>query len=106
MSRPEAEPLLRGEAVALSDAPTVYAWIWDREAVWTPVSTDVVAVRKILGLRAVALFTRAGGRGDDLAPETAEEYVKRGGIPSNPELPLVVTWPGPVNPIPLRGSAP
>jgi hypothetical protein len=106
MNRGEVEPLLQGDAVALSDAPTVYAWIWERRAVWTPVSTDIDGVRKILGERAIALFTRPGGRGDDLAPETVEEYVKRGGIASNPEPPLVVTWPGPFGPVPLRDTAP
>lgn len=82
------------DTVLLSDAPTIYAWIWKRPAVWMPVAEDVERVREMLP-GSVAWFTRAGGRGDSLSEFLLAGYLSRGGMASAAGPPLAVTWPGP-----------
>ncbi len=91
MAAPEASSLLEN-AVALSDSPTIYAWIWKRPAVWSPVSRDLVTVREMLP-GSVALFTRPGARGSVLEESLINEYLAEGGVASRPTPPLLVTWP-------------
>jgi hypothetical protein len=93
VARPEAAPLRAG-AVALTDAPTIYAWIWDRPAVWAPVPEDLARVREILPA-SVGLFTCARKANDPLEGDLIERYVEEGGrlvLPAG--CPQLVTWPG------------
>ena len=62
-----------GEGVLLTDAPTVYAWVWDRPAVWAPVPADLAAVGRLLPGSA-AVLTCAAGVGDGLEPGLADAY--------------------------------
>jgi hypothetical protein len=64
--------------VALADSPTLYAWIWDRPAVWLPVPEDVARVRALIPGEEVALFTCALGGSDGMGPETREAYLAQG----------------------------
>jgi hypothetical protein len=79
-------------AVALSGAPTMYAWIWNRPAVWAPLPRDLAEVRALLP-ESFAVFTRATGRGDSVAEDIAAEYAAQGGRLSSSQRPVLVTWP-------------
>jgi hypothetical protein len=93
MTQPEAQEVRGGGGLLLCDAPTLYAWIWEGLAVWTPLPDDIPKVlRELNAPRILALFTRAGGHGDGLARNTVEEYVNRGGIASGRQPPLTVTF--------------
>ena len=95
--------------IMLCDAPTVYAWIWSHPAVWTPVPEDVQKVRELLeDFRTFAIFTRAGGRGDGLAPDTVERYLDAGLMATRMEPPLVMYWPPPSRsgPVAPEGTPP
>jgi hypothetical protein len=48
---------------------------------------------RLQGFGTFALFTRAGGHGDDLDPDTIERYFKTGGTAAATEPPLLMTWP-------------
>jgi len=92
VARPEAAPLRAG-AVALTDAPTIYAWIWNRPAVWAPVSEDVTRVREMLPA-SVGLFTCARKTNDPLEGDLLGRYVEEGGrlvLPAG--CPQLVIWP-------------
>jgi hypothetical protein len=94
---PSRASLDRGDGgVILSDAPTVYAWIWDVcGVVWMPVASDLPEVLGMLP-QSAALFTRAGGSaGDALEADLLERYLAGGGVAGAPAKPLVVTWPVP-----------
>jgi hypothetical protein len=91
MTLPEAAPL-EDRAVALADSPTLYAWIWDRPAVWTPVATEVLRVRTYLP-GSIGLFTRAGGIGDSLDPEIVTDYAATGARIAGAVRPQLVLWP-------------
>jgi 4-amino-4-deoxy-L-arabinose transferase-like glycosyltransferase len=88
---PQATALHRG-AVALVDSPTVYAWIWDRPAVWTPLPRDLRMVRIALP-GTVALFTRAVGGADEISPETPALYMVDRASASAPSPPMAIAWP-------------
>jgi hypothetical protein len=92
MATPSGALVIATDTVTLADAPTIYAWIWDRPTVWTPVSRDLPEIRALLPGRSSALFTRAAGRGDDLPPSIVAEYVGMGGKASAPAAPLIVSW--------------
>ncbi|HET9235591.1 MAG TPA: hypothetical protein VFP10_15830, partial [Candidatus Eisenbacteria bacterium] len=95
--------------IMLCDAPTVYAWIWNAQAVWTPVPEDVQKVRELLeDTGTLAIFTRAGGRGDGLASDTVDRYAEAGLIADRMEPPLVMHWPPPARygPVAPEGSPP
>jgi hypothetical protein len=77
--------------VALCDAPTIYAWIWERPAVWAPLASDVPRVRELLP-GSFAMFTRARGGGAFVRRDIVVAYVRQGGRPSGPEPPVLVTW--------------
>ena len=94
---PASGRLSRFPWVALCDAPTMYAWIWDAPAVWTPVPEDVQQVRSLLRYsNCVAIFTRAGGHGDGVTADTVEKYFNAGFVSTTThELPLFMYWPPP-----------
>jgi len=95
MAESKARPLLEN-TVALSDSPTIYAWIWQRPAVWSPVSRNLTAIHEMLPAT-IAQFTRAGARGNVLEDSLIQDYLAEGWVASGPELPFLVTWPkGPV----------
>lgn len=100
MALPQAGALAAGR-VALADSPTVYAWIWNRPAVWAPLPGDLPEVRRLLP-GSVGVFTRAGGRNDSLDEDLAAGYAAQGGrvIAAGPAS--LVVWP----PVPPVGAAP
>jgi len=87
----EAAPL-HSNAVALSNAPTIYAWIWDRPAVWVPLGSEVRKVRKILPT-SIGVFTCSTGRGDRLSRSLIQEYRDAGGVPLTPGCATLIIWP-------------
>jgi hypothetical protein len=91
MAKPEAGPLLENR-VALSDSPTIYAWIWERPAVWSPVSRNLAAIHEMLP-GSIAQFTRAEARRHVLERSLAMDYLSGGGVASWRELPFLITWP-------------
>jgi len=94
--------------IAFCDAPTIYAWIWNSPAVWTPLPEDVPKLRCLLGPDTVAIFTRAGGHGDGLAPDTIDKYFQAGLEADRVEPPLLMGWPPPTRsgPVTPEGSPP
>jgi hypothetical protein len=95
--------------IVLCDAPTLYAWVWNARAVWTPLPEDVPEVRKFLGsLSYAAIFTRAAGHGDGIAPDTIEKYSRRGLMAGTTEPPVIMYWPSPTRdgPITPQGTPP
>ena len=82
----------RAEAsVVLTDAPTLYAWIWNRPAVWAPRPEDLPQVRALLP-GSIALLTCAAGRGDTLERDLAEAYAAQGGTRAGSGCPSGVVW--------------
>ncbi len=89
-----SEPGLRARAeasVVLTDAPTLYAWIWNRPAVWAPRPEDLPQVRALLP-GSIALLTCAAGRGDTLERDLAEAYAAQGGTRAGSGCPSGVVW--------------
>jgi len=80
-----------GGRVALSDAPTVYAWAWDRTAVWAPLPGDVPRVLDLLG-SGRALITCTAGAGGVLSSNLIEDYEAAGGEAQSAGCPAVVAW--------------
>lgn len=91
LSLPQAAPLAT-EAVALTDSPTVYAWIWDRPAVWAPLPRDLPRVRERLP-GSIGLFTRARGRGDSMEATVVADYADQGGRVIEAGEAALVEWP-------------
>jgi len=81
--------------IVLSDAPTIYAWIWEGQAVWAPLPEDLPRVLKLLDeFGTTAVFTRAAGRGDGITPDTIEKYfLANGVVDKTTKPPLFLTWP-------------
>ena len=84
MARPPDQTNAYAE-IAFSDAPTIYAWIWNGRAIWLPLPEDIPRVQTLLDdskglLPSSALITRAVTHGDGVAPNTIEEYRKMGAI--------------------------
>ena len=78
-------------SIALCDTPTIYAWIWDGRAVWTPVAEDVEKVLDLLEpFDLFAIFTRAGGHGDGLEPDIVGGYLRAGLKADTSELPIIM----------------
>jgi len=92
LTRAEAAPLAEG-VVAITDAPTIYAWIWDRPAVWAPVPEDLPRVREWLP-GSMALLTCVRQPNDPLEADLAETYAALGGerIPGE-GCPELILWP-------------
>ena len=93
LRRPEAAPLAEG-AVLAGDAPTVYAWIWQRPAIWAPVAEDMEAVRERMG-PVVAIVTCAETRQGVLEPDLAARYAKAGARIWSEGCAHLATWPQP-----------
>jgi hypothetical protein len=77
------------ETVLLTDAPTVYAWVWDRPAVWAPVPGDLEEVGNYLGSVTVVL-TCAAGQGDGLPVDLREAYAASGLLLTREPCPTVI----------------
>jgi len=67
------------DGVVFTDAPTVYAWVWDRPAVWAPVPSDLQRAAALVPGAAVVL-TRAAGVGDGLESNLREAYRRTLGV--------------------------
>ncbi len=91
LARPEASALAQG-AVALSDAPTLYAWIWDRPAVGAPVAADLPAVRKLLGDRVEGVFTCGLGGDGFVEEDLLRTYAAAGGVVVGAPCPALVLF--------------
>jgi hypothetical protein len=92
--------------VVLTDAPTIYAWIWEGRAVWAPLPEDVPRVRQLLGNGTVALFTRASGHADGITQDTINKYFVTGAVAKTNKPPILMQWPLPSRegPVPADGS--
>jgi hypothetical protein len=89
-----SEPDIRSraeEAVVLSDAPTVYAWIWNRPAVAAPIARDIPGVRA-LSPDVIALITCAVGVGGFLEADLARDYAEQDGVLSGTGCPSAIVW--------------
>ncbi len=76
MTLPQAAPLAGG-AVALSDAPTLYAWIWDRPAVGAPLAGDLPRITALVG-SPVGVFTCSLAPGPFVEEDLGAEYAAAG----------------------------
>jgi|GEM_PF-1129110 len=95
--------------IVLSDAPTIYAWVWEGRAVWAPLPEDVPRVRWLLrDFDTVALFTRASGHADGITRDTINKYFATGAVAKTNEPPILMQWPLPSReePVPAHGSPP
>ena len=90
LSHPVAGPLLE-DSVALSNAPTLYAWIWERPAVWAPLPSDLAGVRDLVP-GSIGLFPCATGYGDSLGETMIRAYRAQGGQTTSPGCPALVVW--------------
>ncbi|NNF06497.1 MAG: hypothetical protein HKN21_07030, partial [Candidatus Eisenbacteria bacterium] len=82
-------PLLLG-GVLLTDAPTLYAWVWDRPAIWAPVPEDVQATAERYG-RTGVILTCAAGHGDGLqADDLRQAYLSLVDQPPLDQCPTVL----------------
>jgi hypothetical protein len=92
LARPEASALEHG-AVALSDVPTLYAWIWDRPAVGAPVAGDLPEVRRLLGGEVVGIFTCDLGIDGFVEGNLLQHYAAAGGRVVGGPCPALVLFP-------------
>ncbi len=70
---------LEPDQVVVSDAPTLFAYLWDRPAVWAPVPLSMPAVRELVPVR-LGLLTCTGGIYDGLPPELLGRYAAYGRV--------------------------
>ncbi len=93
-------------ATVISDAPTLYAWIWDRPAVVWPVPEDLPRVRSLVG-PSLGLFTCYAGPRDAFASATVAALAAQGGREVLGPCPVAVVWDRPADPNPSsRPGAP
>ncbi len=90
MSEPDIRNRADG-AIVLSDAPTLYAWIWNRPAVAAPLPGDIPGVRS-LAPDVIALITCAAGVGEFLEPDLVRAYAEQGGSIRGTSCPTAIVW--------------
>ena len=70
--------------VVLTDAPEIFAWVWERPAIWAPRPGDIARVEELVGPVA-AVVTCADPDGS-----LADDYVAVGGVVAAPGCPIVI----------------